>query len=591
MKRGGIKKGFGLTLLLAMFIATAGISSLAAKSKSLKKGIETEQNSRKADYFFMEGSRQNQLGNIDAYFELLRQAHALNPDDKFIGKEYGFTLLRLSLDSASSAKGYALMEDYVLENHDDFYGNVLFAALSSRLGKHDKAIETWKRLDEAEPGRPEIIARYAEALTASGKEENLVTALALYDTLGKTEGIDIPLISERIRLDMMRKDTAEAVNDINRLLESSPSVSDYHIFAGDVFSMLHMSDSAINHYDRAVKLDPGNGLAYYSRARYYQSIGDSVAFDREVFRALEQESLDVEPKIEILRGYTAEFYSDSLQQPRISAMFNRLIEVHPHEVDIHTLYRDYLIAIEEYEDAAEQASYALDIDPSDERQWVALTSLYLQTNQLDKAYDASQRGLHFFPESATLLFFGGAALSQLESNDEALKQLNKALELTSSDKTEMRSDIYTSIGDVYYHAGNPEKAFENYNMAMELNPANTTAMNNCAYYMACEEIDLDRALALIEKVIEARPDESTSLDTYAWVLFKLKDYTKARRMIDRAIENEPNPTAELYEHAGDIYFMLREPAMALVFWKKALAIEPENALLQKKVKYKTYFYE
>lgn len=34
-----------------------------------------------------------------------------------------------------------------------------------------------------------------------------------------------------------------------------------------------------------------------------------------------------------------------------------------------------------------------------------------------------------------------------------------------------------------------------------------------------------------------------------------------------------------------------EPKEAVEFWKKALELDPDNALIQKKVKHKTYFYE
>ncbi len=34
-----------------------------------------------------------------------------------------------------------------------------------------------------------------------------------------------------------------------------------------------------------------------------------------------------------------------------------------------------------------------------------------------------------------------------------------------------------------------------------------------------------------------------------------------------------------------------EPQKALEFWEKALALDPDNELLQRKVKHKTYFYE
>lgn len=580
-----------MMLPLIVFMAALMLALVSAEAKSKKNAGDSGRDMRKADYLFLEGSRQSQLGNPDAYFEFLRRAHELNPEDKFVGKEYGFALMRVADDSLTMKEGYNLIEDYIKSNPGDFYGNVLFATLSSRLGNHDKAVDTWARLHEQEPGRPEIIIRYAEALTASGKDANIARALELYDTLESSEGVSPDLTSERIRLDLMRKDTTAVINDVTRLLESSPTVPEFNVFAGDIFSLIGKGDSAIKFYDKAVELDPSSGLAYYSRARYYQSIGDSVGFDREVFRALEQEDLDIGAKIEILRGYAAQFYSDSMQQPRINTMFQRLLDLHPHEADIHTLYRDYLVAIQDYKGAAEQASYALDIEPSDEKQWIALTTLYLQTEEMEKAYEASQRGLYFFPDNTLLHFFGGTVLSQQKKYPEAMKELEQALKTADEGDYETRSNIYTTIGDVFYNTHQTDSAFVNYSVAIELNPENMTALNNCAYYMACEDMDLDKALTMIEKVVDVRPDESTSLDTYAWVLFKRKEYDKAKDAIEKAIENDDNPSAELYEHAGDIYFMNREPAKALEMWKKALEIEPDNELLKKKVKYKTYFYE
>ena len=116
-------------------------------------------------------------------------------------------------------------------------------------------------------------------------------------------------------------------------------------------------------------------------------------------------------------------------------------------------------------------------------------------------------------------------------------------------------------------------------------------MNNCAYYLACEGKDLDKALSMIETAIAAEPENDTALDTYAWVLFKRKDYAKAREIIDRTLSLMNEPGEEVLEHAGDIYFMDGEPDKALEFWKRALKLNPDNALLAKKVRHKTYFFK
>ena len=92
--------------------------------------------------------------------------------------------------------------------------------------------------------------------------------------------------------------------------------------------------------------------------------------------------------------------------------------------------------------------------------------------------------------------------------------------------------------------------------------------------------------------IEKEPENANSLDTYAWIMFKKKDYARAKEYIDKAIEcNDDNGSAELWEHAGDIYFMNGEPEQAVEYWEKAFELAPDSELLQRKVKHKTYFFK
>ena len=49
--------------------------------------------------------------------------------------------------------------------------------------------------------------------------------------------------------------------------------------------------------------------------------------------------------------------------------------------------------------------------------------------------------------------------------------------------------------------------------------------------------------------------------------------------------------ATIKEHYGDILFMNARPDEALGQWKQALADDPDNKLLQRKVEHKTYFFK
>ncbi|MDE6287322.1 MAG: hypothetical protein K2M00_00885, partial [Muribaculaceae bacterium] len=50
-------------------------------------------------------------------------------------------------------------------------------------------------------------------------------------------------------------------------------------------------------------------------------------------------------------------------------------------------------------------------------------------------------------------------------------------------------------------------------------------------------------------------------------------------------------SAEMLDHAGDIYFMTGEPEKAVQFWIRALDLNPGDEKIARKVKYKTYFFE
>ncbi len=378
---------------------------------------------------------------------------------------------------------------------------------------------------------------------------------------------------------------------MDRLRESSPKNVDFQVFSGDIYAMFGQNDKAKAFYDKACEIDPSSGLAYYSRAQFYNSMGDSAAFNREVFQALQQKSLDVETKLAILRSYIQEMYNDSTQLPRVGKLFDVLIDQHPHEHDIHALYSRYLIVTQDYAKAAEQTERALDLDPADEEGWEMLTSLYLQENKLDEAKAAIKRSFRYYPENGRQYLVLGSIHDQQGEREKAPKEYERALELTDSTDTKTISRIYGAMGDNLYARQLLDSAFTAYQKALLYDPENYLALNNCAYYLACEGRDLDNALSMVETAIKAEPDNPTTLDTYAWVLFKRKDYAKAREIIDKTLDLTDERSEEILEHAGDIHFMDGDPDGALEFWKEALQLAPDNELLERKVKHKTYFFK
>lgn len=567
-----------------------GALTLGARSRGAQGAPDAD--IRKADYLYLEALRAKAQGKPDAAFSLLDRAHELNPEDKDIGVELAVYLLNLTQsDSMRLPQSVELMRSYADANPADFFQNVRYALLNEQIGNRDEALRIWRRLHYADPAKLEVTFRYAALLGQGGDREDRLAAIALYDSVETSEGMSIPLSTKKIQLYYSQLDTAAILAEADRLRNSAPQKVDFQVFSGEIYSMFGLNDQARAFYDRAAELDPSSGLVYYSRAQFFNQLGDSAAFDREVFEALKQKDLDVDTKIAMLRSYIQEMYSDSTQQPKVRQLFDVLIDQHPHEHDIHSLYARYLILTRDYAASAEQTERALDLDPADEESWEMLTSLYLQVENLAKAEQTALRSLHFYPDNARQHLVLGSIYGQEKEWDKAAAQYDRALAAADSADTELLSSIYGAMGDNLYAQEKADSAFVRYQKAIEYNPNNYLALNNCAYYLACESKELDRALRMIEKVVEAEPDQPTSMDTYAWVLFKMKDYAKAREVIDRTLEIATEHGADILEHAGDIYFMDGEPDRAVEFWRQALEQDPDNELLARKVKHKTYFFK
>ena len=81
------------------------------------------------------------------------------------------------------------------------------------------------------------------------------------------------------------------------------------------------------------------------------------------------------------------------------------------------------------------------------------------------------------------------------------------------------------------------------------------------------------------------------MDQFAFFYLITASCASTIAYIEKAIANTEELSEELCHHAGDIYFMNGDPKKAVEYWEKALDFEPDNELLKRKVKHKTYFYE
>jgi Tfp pilus assembly protein PilF len=562
------------------------LTALAGKNESGQKSVSLA-DQRKAEYIFLQAQNEKLKDNFDAFYDLMSYAHQIDSTNTAISFYMGMCLLKMNNTTKERCEqGLALMKKHFEAQPEDLYETTFYSDANMQLGHPEEALRAIKLLNEYNPNRLELQLRLAEAYSRSG---DYIQSNITYDSIAAIFGDAIQITSSKIDNYMALNDSAGALKEMRGLLATAPRNDSYNIAMSGLFQHYGMNDSALYYLDRAQEYAPDNGYIYLARAEYYNMAGDSVAYEQQIYNALTAEQLDVDSKLGVLLGYIRQQLAKEDTTQRINDLFTVLIQQHPHEARIHQLYSEYFFTKKDYKGAIEQLGYSLDVNPTDADGWRNLVILNMMDNNYPDAVKASEKALEYNPDNLDLLGYVAGCYHQMKEYGKAIETYEKTLARVDSADVERRANLITGMGDTYSEMNDSAKTVDCYQRALELDPANSGALNNYAYFLAQRGQDLDHAERMAALAVKYEPDNANFIDTYAWVFFAKKDYDMALLYIKSAVEKDEDN--HLLEHYGDILWFTGEKEQAVEQWTKALEQDPDNELLQRKVKDKTYYDE
>lgn len=553
---------------------------VAALTVSL--GAVSPERQRKADYYFMEAQSRQAADEGDAAYLLLRRAWELDSVSSTVpGGQLGAQTLALSRgDSAMFARGLELLARQFQAEPGDMYAGYNLALNYERAGMTDEALKVWARLDSLNADTPGVLWRRAAVESRYGSKTE---ALELIRRVERLEGLNPQLVMQETSLLLELGDTVAATECVESMLAAMPADAEARVYASAFFEDIGDSERSEAYVEEALRLDPSNGAAYYSRARRYQDAGRTEEYAAEIRRAVMLDDLDLENKMGLISDYLNEYAESEEHRPAIEEMLGAVLAQYPHDETLRRYVSGYYVGVGELGKAAEQLSYVADMNHDDPRVWDSLVRLYASVDSMPQSVAAAREAVRYLPDNGDLRLLLGMVLSQSGEFDAAVAEMRRALAVTTG--AGGQSAVYTSMGDVWQQAEQPDSVVAAYEAALALDPDNDLALNNYAYYLAEQQRELARAEQMSSRSMVLRPGQATYLDTYAWVMYRLGNYQQAKQYMDTALlRSGDNLSAELLEHAGDICYKIDRTEQALDYWRQALELEPDNERLQTKVK-------
>lgn len=227
------------------------------------------------------------------------------------------------------------------------------------------------------------------------------------------------------------------------------------------------------------------------------------------------------------------------------------------------------------------------ISTLDSLQWLQFLELQLSFGAPDsviKYTDEALRGTNM----PRVYFISGIAYQFKGKHDLAIRSFNSGLKLLNFKHDSAFASLYLGLlGDSYFSRGTLKKAYSSYKKSLRFNPNNHNVLNNYSYYLSINGGDLAVAEQLSKRAVELQPDNPSYLDTYGWILYLLNDYANSKRYIMEAISKGGGSDPDILEHYGDVLFKTGTIDTAIIYWEKALKLNPNNVLLQLKIKHKS----
>ena len=221
-------------------------------------------------------------------------------------------------------------------------------------------------------------------------------------------------------------------------------------------------------------------------------------------------------------------------------------------------------------------------DKSKSQVWGQVLFIQAEQNDFEGMLKVSADALEYFPADPLFYYFNGASNKWFKNYDDAINSFETGIEFVVENKN-LLLEFYSSLADVYHTKKEHEISDEYYEKVLEIDSNNVLVLNNYSYYLSEREENLEKAKKMSFKCNELDPNNGTYQDTYAWILYKLKEYELAKQWLLKALSNGSDKNPVVVEHYGDILYDLGSPKEALDQWKKAKELGGSGVRLNQKI--------
>jgi tetratricopeptide (TPR) repeat protein len=573
---------------IVLIFTALGLSSFAQKQKKINTKeviivtgkVLTPEDSSLVKDVFLSGLREKISAHYNLAEEYFQRVLKLDPSND--AAMFELSQLALNNNQVDVAEDYIKLAVTVMPDNQWYW--LLMANVYQLEKKYDLLIYALDELIRLQPDKTDYRLNKANALFLLDKPKE---AMLIYNSIEQITGLTDDLLAAKQRVYLKTGEIDKAAKDLEGLIALQPDHLKYYLLLGQLYDANDMPDKAIEVLQNALKMEVDNYDVRLLLGNIYQGIKkDDLAFS-QIKIAFAQKEMPIDQKVAMVIAYFNKF-PDSIAVERATELSKLVTEVHSNDPKSFSLYGDVLYQGNKMSDAEKAYERALELNNNVYAIWDQLIRIKLSLNNFSGAIESAQTALELFPKQSELYYYLGVGYRQNKKPQKAIENLKQAITYNISDQTNLKSQIYSSLGDVYQDLKQYKESAQAYDESLKLLPDNAYTLNNYAYYLSLRNQNLDLAEKMAKKANDLERDNSSFEDTYAWVLFKSKKFIEAKKWMEQALQHNSNNSGNAFEHYGDILYKLGNTNEALNNWQKAWDLGEKSLILKRKINEKKY---
>ncbi|WP_377507891.1 tetratricopeptide repeat protein [Pontibacter locisalis] len=538
----------------------------------------TEQELQISEALFLDGMKYFMLEDYQQALQLFQKAYTLTPNNAGLNYKLGETYLQLKEPKSAMPFAQAAV---TLDTKNAYY-YLLLAQLNTEQKQYDAAAQAYNDLLRNVPGSEEYLFNLADLYLSQSRYDD---ALKTYERIEKQFGELEQLSVSRQQIYLRQKNMDKAIQEGEKLMAANPAEVRYFLAQAELYNATKKPDLAITTIEKALRIEPGNPFAHLMLSDLNRQKGNSKEAEKQVKLAFGSSELDIDTKVRILVDFIRQLPNPDIEGVSLD-LVDLTIKTHPEEAKAYAVAGDLQTIVGKKEKARNNYLKAVKLDDSHFKIWQQIVLLDAELSQADSMVVHSEQALELFPNQAIFWFYNGTGHMIEKNFDKATKALEHGKRL-SAGEPELVTQFNLQLGDSYNSLKEYAKSDEAYEAVLAVDADNEHVLNNYSYFLSLRNEKMQKAREMAERLVKRHPNNPTYLDTYAWVLYKMGEYTEARKYLEQAVAISDDAT--IVEHYGDVLFKLGKKDEAVSQWQKAKLKGEASAFIDRKIKDKKLY--